>query len=114
MTRARTLDVRRMSQALGAEVRGIDLARLDTGTVADIRALLLEHLVLFFPDQQLTLDEHVVLGRQFGDLEIHPNLPSPEGGPREVMELRASFGGVADEWHTDVTFRPHPSVMSIM
>jgi taurine dioxygenase len=30
------------------------------------------------------------------------------------MELRASFGGVADEWHTDVTFRPHPSVMSIM
>jgi taurine dioxygenase len=108
------VDVNRLSIALGAEVRGVDLDSVDGDGVATIRALLLEHLVLFFPAQRLTLDGHVALGRKFGELEIHPNLPSPEGGPREIVELRASAGGVADEWHTDVTFLPHPSVMSIM
>ncbi len=114
MTDGPPFEVRRLSQALGAEVRGVDLARLDDARIAHIRALLLEHLVVFFPEQHLSLDEHVAFGRRFGELEIHPNLPSPEGGPREMVELRASFGGVADEWHTDVTFQPHPSVMSIM
>ncbi len=109
-----TLDVRRLSQALGAEVRGIDLAHLGDDGVAAIRALLFEHLVLFFPEQRLSIDEHVALGRRFGELEVHPNLPSAEDGPREVMELRASWGGVADEWHTDVTFQPEPLMMSIM
>ena len=106
--------VERLSVALGAEVRGLDLAALDADGVAMVRDLLLEHLVVFFPDQHLAGDDHVALGRKFGELEIHPNLPSPEGGPREIVELRASFGGTADEWHTDVTFLPSPSVMSIM
>ncbi|MDH3707553.1 MAG: TauD/TfdA family dioxygenase [Acidimicrobiia bacterium] len=104
----------RLSPALGAEITGVDLNQVDADGGAAIRQLLLEHLVLFFPDQDLTLDAHVALGRAFGELEIHPNLPSPDKGPAEVVELRASGGGVADEWHTDVTFLPHPSVMSIM
>jgi len=107
-------EVRRLSRALGAEVCGVDLARLDDAGTAAIRALLLEHLVLFFPGQHLSIDEHVALGRRFGELEVHPNLPSAAGGPNEVMELRASWGGVADEWHTDVTFQPQPLMMSIM
>lgn len=109
-----TLAVRPLSAALGAEVTGIDLGSVTPADVAGIRALLLEHLVGFFPGQHLTKDAHVALGRAFGDLEVNPNLPNPEGGPREMVELRASWGGIADEWHTDVTFLPSPSVMSIM
>ena len=109
-----SFEVRRLARALGAEVRGVDLAHLDDGDVDTIRALLLEHLVLFFPDQHVSIDEHVALGRRFGELEVHPNLPSAEGGPNEVMELRASWGATADEWHTDVTFQPRPLMMSIM
>jgi taurine dioxygenase len=106
--------VRPLSNALGAEVTGIDLTTVTPDDVAEVRALLLEHLVCFFPGQRLTRDAHVALGRAFGDLEVNPNLPGPEGGPREMVELRASQGGIADEWHTDVTFLPSPSVMSIM
>lgn len=109
-----TLSVRPLSRALGAEVTGIDLGAVSDADVARIRALLLEHLVCFFPGQHLTRDAHVSLGQAFGDLEVNPNLPNPEGGPREMVELRASWGGIADEWHTDVTFLPSPSVMSIM
>ncbi|MEM1333277.1 MAG: TauD/TfdA family dioxygenase [Actinomycetota bacterium] len=106
--------VTRLSAALGAEITGIDLDAATVDDVARIRELLLEHLVLFFPGQSLTLDGHVALGRKFGQLEIHPNLPNPDEGHPEVVELKASWGGVADEWHTDVTFLPNPSVMSIM
>lgn len=108
------LSVERLGRALGAEVRGLDLDTATAEVVATVRALLLEHLVLFFPDQHLSMDGHVALGRLFGELEVHPNLPGPDGGPEEMVELKASWGGVADEWHTDVTFLPHPSVMSIM
>ncbi|HEY1738010.1 MAG TPA: TauD/TfdA family dioxygenase [Acidimicrobiia bacterium] len=114
VTDSSALQVHRVAQALGAVVRGVDLAHLDGATVDAIRALLLEHLVLFFPDQRVSIDEHVALGRRFGELEVHPNLPAADGGHNEVMELRASWGGVADEWHTDVTFQPRPLMMSIM
>lgn len=109
-----TTQVRRLGAALGAEVTGLDLDTADDDDVAAIRTLLLEHLVLFFPGQSLSLDGHVALGRRFGELEIHPNLPNPDDDHPEVVELKASFGGIADEWHTDVTFLPNPSVMSIM
>ncbi len=95
-------------------MRGVDLNTITDDDVAQIRQHLLDHLVLFFPQQQLTWDSHVALGRMFGELEVHPHLPSPTGGPREIVELKASAGGVADEWHTDVTFLANPSVMSIM
>ena len=108
------IEVRPLSKALGAEVTGVHLHSATDDQVAEIRDLLLEHLVLFFPGQELDLEAHVALGRRFGELEVHPNLPGPEGGGPELVELRASFGGIADEWHTDVTFLPSPSVMSIM
>ena len=108
------MQITRLSAALGAEIRGVDLDEVTGDDVSTITTLLLEHLVLFFPDQRLTLDGHVALGRRFGDLEIHPNLPNAGPAHPEVLELRATRGGVADEWHTDVTFLPSPSVMSIM
>lgn len=108
------ITVEPLTKALGAEVRGLDLNHVNVDDVAQIRELLVEHLVLFFPGQDLTVESHVALGRRFGELEINPNLPGPDGAPQEVVELRASWGGIADEWHTDVTFLPQPSVMSIL
>jgi taurine dioxygenase len=78
-----------------------------------IADLLVEHSVLFFPDQHLKPQEHVALGRFFGPLEGHRNLSNNSEYP-EMMELRASLGGVADQWHTDVTFAPNPPLMSIL
>lgn len=106
--------VERLAGALGAEVRGVRLAELGDAQFAALRELLLEHLVLFFPDQHLTIDEHVALGRRFGPLEAHPNLKNPFTQHPELFELAASHGGVADEWHTDLTFRPDPAVLSVL
>ena len=104
----------RLAGALGAEIRGPHLANCSADEIDAIKALLLEHLVIFFPDQTISPEAHVNFGRHFGHLEGHPNLQKNTGLPPEVFELRASTGGVADEWHTDLTFQERPALMSIL
>lgn len=106
--------VERLAGALGAEVRGPRLDHLDEAAFAAVRRLLLDHLVLFFPDQHLEVDDHVAFGCRFGPLEAHPNLKNPFTPHAELFELAATHGGVADEWHTDLTFRPDPAVLSVL
>jgi taurine dioxygenase len=109
-----TLTVTRLAGSLGAEVRGIDLASATASDAEGIRALLLEHGVLFFPAQSLTVEQHVALGRLFGPLEAHPHLKNPYTQHPELFELAATHGGIADEWHTDLTFLASPSQMSLL
>ena len=47
--------------ALGAVVHDVDLSRIDDDAWAEIHAGWLEHLVLFFPAQQLAPQDHLAL-----------------------------------------------------
>ena len=108
------VDITPLSAALGAEINGIRLAKTGADEVEAIKGLLLEHMVLFFPGQHLSVDEHLAFGALFGELESHPNLRNPFTDRIGIFEIAASVGGVADEWHTDLTFRESPSLMSIL
>ena len=90
------LGVQRLSGSLGAEIRGISLEKAGAAEADKIRSLLTEHLVLFFPDQHLTIDEHVAFGRFFGDLEGHPNLASPFSEHPEIFDL--GYFQAAGDW----------------
>ncbi len=106
--------VTRVASALGAEVRGIRIADVDDDAAREIEKLLWQYQVLLFPGQQLSVDEHVAFGQHFGELAGHPHLKSPESDHEKIFELRASRGGVADEWHSDLTFMEQPSIYSIL
>jgi len=109
------IEATRLSGSLGAEIHGIALAEAGPAEAETIRSLLREHLVLFFPGQHLTPDEHIAFGRLFGELEAHPNLAL--GGERpQFFELRASggAGAIADEWHSDLTCQSQPSLLAIL
>lgn len=107
--------VKRLSAALGAEVTGIKLADADAADIAALKRLLETNMVLFFPDQHMSADAQIEFGGNFGPLEGHPNLKerTPEDHP-EIFRLAASEGGIADEWHTDLTFLERPALMSIL
>ena len=109
------LDASRLAGSLGAEVRGLRLAETGPEHVQSILDLLAEHLVLFFPDQHLTPDEHIAFGRLFGRLEGHPNVALDAERP-EFFELKATggAGAIADEWHSDLTCEAEPSVYAIL
>ncbi len=103
----RRIDVRRYSPALGAEVRGVELAGgLDEETYVEIRRAFLEHQVLFFKDQaEISPAVQVEVGRKFGALHVHPAAPSMTGHP-EVFEIHAhkdSKVANGEFWHSDVS-----------
>lgn len=116
MTASR-LGIEPLTPTIGAEIAGVDLAReLDDATVAEIRAALLAHKVVFFRDQHaLTRERHIAFARRFGELEIHPATPADQPD-REI--LRIAYGpdsrGRENQWHSDVTWRPEPSLGSIL
>jgi alpha-ketoglutarate-dependent taurine dioxygenase len=114
---AAKLEVRRLAGALGAEIGGVDLAGdLPEEVIAEIRAALVDHQVVFFRDQNLTAGEQARLGRRFGPLNIHPYVAGMAEHP-EVMEIikepedKVNFGG---GWHSDMSFLPVPSIGSIL
>ena len=112
-----SLQIRRTSGALGAEISGVDLSQeLPDDTIAAIRQALVEHQVIFFRDQDLTPARQVAFGRRFGPLNIHPYVQGMAGQP-EVMEIvkepsdRINFGG---GWHSDMSFLETPAIGSIL
>jgi taurine dioxygenase len=108
------LSVNRLTGSLGAEIQGLPLVNLNSEQIATIESLLHQHLVLFFPQQFLDIEAHVALGSHFGPLDSHPNLDNPFTKHEKVFELAASHGGVADEWHSDISFSANPSKISIL
>lgn len=103
--------------ALGAEIAGVDLARpLDSGTVGTLRQALLDHLVIFFRDQVLTMDAYLAFAGALGTPMEYPLLKGIEGYPTitEVVKLpheRVNFGGM---WHTDTTYLAAPPMATML
>jgi len=104
-----------LTPAIGAEIENIDLRQTSSDDIADIRAALLEHKVVFFRDQTLTQAEHISFAREFGDLEIHPATPKSQSNP-EVLHIAhgPESKGKENFWHSDVTWREKPSLGSIL
>jgi taurine dioxygenase len=108
------LEVRPLTGCIGAEVVGVDLNRLDEALWDQIRAIWLDHLVLFLPGQHLAPDAHVALGERLGELEIHPYIPKLDEDHAQIVVLDSDQGAKADTWHTDVTFSTTPPLASIL
>jgi taurine dioxygenase len=107
------IKVEPLSCALGAELSNVDLgvASRDAGLVAEIRALLLKHRVLFFRDQDLSRAEHVAFARWFGELEDHPVAGSDPEHPGLVRIYKSPDtpnDRYENAWHTDATWREKP------
>ncbi len=110
-----TITARPLTIHIGAEVSGVDLRHPSDGDIKEITDALLEHLVLFFRDQELTTDEHVAFGRRFGDLHIHSVAGAHQDHPEMIiLENDERRPPNIDAWHTDVTMDPEPPMGSIL
>ena len=63
------IDIKLLSGALGAEIKGIDLKDTSNENFKKINDLLLEHKVIFFRDQDITPEDQIKLANCFGPLE---------------------------------------------
>ena len=112
-----TITVQALTPTLGAEIHGVDLAKpLTPIQFKEIHDAFLKHQVIFFRDQELTLDQHKEFGSLFGELDIHPYAPSQKGHP-EVLPIHADANSkqiAGERWHSDVSCDPEPPMGSIL
>ena len=97
-------------------VSGVDLdPALSDADVQALRALLLEHHVLFFRDQALDPDALLGLARRFGEPDVHAfgrHLPGrPQVGLLDQVEPKRDG---ANRWHTDSTFLARPPLAALL
>jgi len=84
--RAQDIEILPLSDAIGAEIRGLDLTReIDDATFARIEQAWHDHLVLLFRDQTLSEDDQVRFARRFGVLQGRPR---PANMRAEAGEVR--------------------------
>ena len=110
------LTIQPVTPVIGAEVRGVHLDALDDANFDAIREALMAHCVLFFRDQDISVESQKALGARFGELVAHPNDPGLEGHP-EVMPIHADENSVratGERWHSDVSCDPTPPMGSIL
>ncbi len=100
-----------LTTALGAEIEGVDLSKpLARETVATLRQALLDHLVIFFRDQDLTTDKYLAFAHAMGEPMEYPFVSGLPGASLitpvvKEADARVNFGGV---WHTDTAYLEEP------
>ncbi len=112
-----SFDVHPLTPTLGAEIRGLELAQgLTDAEFEELHAAWMEHLVLFFRDQELTPEQHLELGKRFGELHVHPAAPYAHGIP-ELMVIHTDADSPRNNgagWHSDVSADEEPPMASIL
>lgn len=109
-------DLLHLSPSIGTEVHGIKLADdLGEEIIQSLSDLLVERKVIFFRDQQITMQQHIEFARRFGEVEIHPFTTNNDVHP-EVLHLDNDKDNPPriNKWHSDVTWREEPSLGSIL
>src|SRR4051812_20985698 len=109
------------NDSVGAEVRGVDLARASAADLASIKRAWYRHDVLVFRGQKLTDDDLLAFSRHFGTLDPPPNQgagkKSPPGYPdiyvvSNVLDGKGEpIGALGDgdaAWHTDMSYIAWP------
>ena len=112
--------------ALAADIHNVELKSLSDGAFAEIHRAWLDHLVLRFRGQQLSVDDLVSFSRRFGDLDWAPVQETGrrfvDGHPEiyvvsNVIENGVPIGSLgAGEavWHTDMSYLENPPKASML
>ena len=111
------IEIEPITPTIGAFIRNLDLREPpDEAVFAEIRAGLLAHHVIVFPDQAITARQQLVFAELFGEIdEPHPVFkPHPDEPRVMLIEQQGREGVYNDMWHTDVTYQQRPPMASIL
>ena len=114
-----SISVRPLSEALGAEIRGVDLSGpVGAAEVARIEQALIDHLVVVVREQSLSPARLVGALRLFGEtmqqhrsdilLDGHPEIAVLDSRNAPVEADGEAYPDGSRDWHTDHTNHPRP------
>ena len=112
------IEAKPLAAAMGAQISGVDLARVSDEQFAEIRHALFRHKMVYFRGQKLTHGEQEQFSLRFGPFAVDAyTLGVP--GHRDVHPLikeadDASNMVFGEGWHTDSPFLPEPPSITIL
>ncbi|MGZ5841713.1 MAG: TauD/TfdA dioxygenase family protein [Xanthobacteraceae bacterium] len=122
-----SLTITPVTPAVGAEVSGVNIARVSDSEFTQIERAWNRHGALLFRDQQLSDDDLLAFSRRFGELDPPPvqehGRQSPEGYPdiyvvSNVLDDKGApigaLGAGEAVWHTDMSYLPIPPDASML
>jgi alpha-ketoglutarate-dependent taurine dioxygenase len=114
-----------LSPAAGLAIAGLDLSRpLSSDLVGTIRAAILAHHIVVFPDQSLTREQQFAFAGTFGAVEAHGG-EHGEKKRRDVAHVMSNLDVSGNpairispaanyHWHTDKPYRPAPPALTLL
>lgn len=113
-----TIIARKLTGNIGAEISGIDLGKpISSGDASTLRSMLAQHQVIFFPDQNLDLQQQKTVTGIFGPALQLPYVTPMEKEPEIIRVYKGAdekggvFGG---DWHSDFSFLELPPSGSVL
>ena len=116
-TKATQLTIEPVAGALGASVTGIDLARVtEAAQLDDLRRALADHLVVFLPEQDLSLDDLERVTDLLGGRDVTPFVEPLEDRPYVIRVIKEPNDvlNFANAWHSDLSYLPGPPSYTIL
>ena len=112
------IDVHPLAAAMGAEIRGVNLARLTDEQFAEIRAALFRHKMIYFRGQTIAHGDQESFSGRFGRFAEDAYTKGVPGHPdvqplikEKDQKIGLLFGA---GWHTDSAFLPEPPAISML
>jgi taurine dioxygenase len=123
---AAPFDIKPLTPALGAEIRGIDLASVSDDDFAFLQQAWNDHLVLLMRNQKISDAAFMAFSARLGDLDLAPITVT--GKPyipelphlaviSNVVENGEAIGGLGNSeliWHTDMSYAADPPIASLL
>lgn len=111
------LTVEPAAGSLGAYVSGLDLTRpLAPEDVAALHRAIADHLVVFLPDQPMSLDDLERLTDELGGRDVTPYVRPLEHRPYVIRVIKEPQDELnfANAWHTDLSYLPAPPKYTLL
>jgi taurine dioxygenase len=111
------LRVEPVAGALGATLTGIDLRRVtEPAQLEGVRRALADHLVVFLPDQDLTLDDLERVTEHLGGRDVTPFVDPLEDRPYVIRVIKEPTDvlNFANAWHSDLSYLPAPPAYTLL
>jgi alpha-ketoglutarate-dependent taurine dioxygenase len=115
---AKHIEVVPLAAAMGAEIRGVDVARITDAQFAEVEQALFRHKMVYFRGQQLTHADHEAFSLRLGPFaedaytsgiaghpNVHPLIKEADDQSKHV------FG---EGWHTDSPFLAEPPSITLL
>ena len=104
------MQITRVADALGAEIKGVDVKRATDEEIAAIWQALLEHEVVFFRETGIEDDDHLAFAARFGQPSVFPlsKIMGVEEPTFQTITDGPDSKPATDYWHTDVTWTREP------